>query len=60
MIFSDQFRKIIIRYKRTGYNMDVMRQTARLVVNPIIVNDFAALFNCTPAGRSSGLMKAPA
>ena len=26
--FSDQFRKIIIRYKRIGYNMNVMRQTA--------------------------------
>ena len=24
----DQFRKIIIRYKRTGYNMNVVRQTA--------------------------------
>ena len=23
--FSDQFRKLIIRYKRIGYNMDVMR-----------------------------------
>ena len=26
--FSDKFRKIIIRYKRIGYNMNVMRQTA--------------------------------
>ena len=25
--FSDQFRKIIIRYKIIGYNMNVMRQT---------------------------------
>ena len=24
--FSDQFRKIIIRYKRTGYNMNVMNR----------------------------------
>ena len=46
--FSDQFRKIIIRYKRIGYNMNVMRQTACLVVNPITVNNFADLFNCTP------------
>ena len=29
--FSDQFRKIIIRYKRIGYKMNVMRQTACLV-----------------------------
>ena len=37
-----------------------MRQTACLVVNPIAVNRFAALFNCTPAGRASDLMMAPA
>ena len=36
--FSDQFRKIIIRYKRIGYNMNFMRQTAYLVVNPVTVN----------------------
>ena len=58
--FSDQFRKIIIRYKRIGYNMNVTRQTACLVVNPITVNNFADLFNCTPVGRASDLMMAPA
>ena len=69
--FSDQFRKIIIRYKRIGYNMNVMRETACLVVNvmretvclvvnPIAVNNFADLFNCTPVGRASDLMMAPA
>ena len=58
--FSDQFRKIIIRYKRIGYNMNVMRQTACLVVNPITVDNFADLFNCTPVGRASDLMMAPA
>ena len=35
--FSDQFKKIIKRYKRVGYNMDIMRQSACLVVNPITV-----------------------
>ena len=39
--------------------MNVMRQTARLVVNPITVDRFAAIFNCTPAGRASDLMMAP-
>ena len=29
--FSDQFRKIIMRYKRIGYNLNVMRQSACLV-----------------------------
>ena len=32
--FSDQFRKIIMRYKRIGYNLNVMRQSACLVINP--------------------------
>ena len=36
--FSDQFRKIIVRYKRIGYNINVMRQSACLVFNPITVN----------------------
>ena len=57
--FSDQFKKIIIRYKRTIYNMNVMLQTAYLVVNPITVKNFDALFNSTLAGRASDLMMAP-
>ena len=36
-----------------GYNINVMRQTACLVVNPIKVNSFAYLFNCTTVGRTS-------
>ena len=56
--FSDQFRKNIIRYKRIGYNMNVTRRTACLVVNPITVNNFADLFNGTPVGRASVLMMA--
>ena len=57
--FSDQFRKILNRYKRIGYNMNVMRQTACLVVNPVTFNNFADLFNCTPVGRASDVMMAP-
>ena len=36
-----------------GYNVDVLQQTACLVVNPIKVNSFAYLFNCTTVGRAS-------
>ena len=39
--------------KRVGYNEDVMRQFACLVVNPVTVNSFAVLFNCMPVGRGS-------
>ena len=57
--FSDQFRKIIVRYKRIGYNINIMRQSACLVFNPITVNNFASLFNRTPVGRASDSMMAP-
>ena len=41
--FPYHFKKIIVRYKKIGYNIDVLRQTACLVVNPIKVNNFAYL-----------------
>ena len=56
--FSEQFRKLINLYKRIGYSLDIMRQTACLVVNPIIVDDCASLFNCTTAVRASDSMTA--
>ena len=54
--FSEQFRKLINRYKRIGYSLDIMRQTACLAVNPIIVDGYASLFNCTTAVRASDSM----
>ena len=57
--FSDWFRKIIICHKRIGYDLNVMRQSACLVINPIIVDNFAALFNCTTVDRASDSMMVP-
>ena len=57
--FSFQYRKIITRYRRIGYNLNVMRQSACLVFNPITVDNFAAFLNCTPLGRASDPMMAP-
>ena len=47
--------KHLSSYKKFGYNIDILRQTACLVVNPIKVNGFvyAYLFNCTTVGRAS-------
>ena len=42
-----------MRYKRIGYNLNVMRQSACLVINPITVDGYAALFNCTSVDRAS-------
>ena len=54
--FSFQFRKIITRYRRIGYNLNVMRQSACLVFNQIMVDNYAAFFNCTPVSRASHSM----
>ena len=51
--FPYHFKNIIVRYKKIGYNINVMRQPTCLVVNPIKVNGFAYLFNCTTVGRAS-------
>ena len=50
---SDQFRKIIMRHKRIGYDLNVIRQSACLVINTITVDELAAPFNCTPLDRAS-------
>ena len=57
--FSAQFIKIISHYKKIGYNINVLQQTACLVVNPITVGNFAFLFNCTLVGRTSDSMMVP-
>ena len=36
--FSEQFRTLIKCYKRIGYSLDIMWQTAYLVINTIIVD----------------------
>ena len=51
--FSYHFKQIIFRYEKIGYNKIVLRQTPCLVVNPIKVNSFAYLFNCTTVDRAS-------
>ena len=56
--FSAQFIKII-SHKKIGYNINVLQQTACLVVNPIMAGNFAFLFNCTPVGLTSGSMMVP-
>ena len=62
---SDQFKKIIGKpslsdqfknYKKVGYNMDIMRQSACLVVNPNTVYSYDFLFNWTTAGQASDSM----
>ena len=56
--FSDQFKKIVKRYIRVGYNLDIMRQSACLVLNPITVYSYGLLFNCMMVGQASDSMMA--
>ena len=57
--FSFQFRKIITCNRRIGYTLNVMRQPVCLLFHPIMVDNYAAFFNCTPVGRASDSMMAP-
>ena len=57
-MIGSMIRKIIIRHKRIGYDLNVKRQSAYLVINPITVDNFATLFNCTPMDRASDSMMA--
>ena len=47
-----------MHYKLIGYNLNAMRQSACVVINPIAFDSFAALFNCTPVDRASDYMMA--
>ena len=57
MIFLFNSEKINTRYRRIRYNLNVMRQSASLVFNPIVVDNCAAVLNCTPVGRASGVRR---
>ena len=41
------------RFKRAGYTLDIMWQTACLVFNPIMIEGYAALFSCTAVVQAS-------
>ena len=56
--FSDLFRRIINRFKRAGYTLDIMQQTAYLVFNLIMVENYAALFSCTSVVQACDAMTA--
>ena len=56
--FSDQLKKIIKHYINVGYNLDVMRQSACQVLNPITFYRYGFFFNCTTVGQASDSMTA--
>ena len=54
--FSNLLKRIVNRFKRAGYSLEIMRQTACLVFNPIMVEGYAALFGCTAVVQASDSM----
>ena len=48
-IFSNLFKRTENRFKRAGYSLDIMRQTACIVFYPIMSECYAELFSCTVA-----------
>ena len=52
--FSYLFKRKVNRFKRAGYSLDFMRQTACLVFYPIMVEGYAALFSCTAVVQADG------
>ena len=48
-----QFIEIMSRYEKIGYNINILQQTACLVVNQIKVRDFDYVIYYTQAGPAS-------
>ena len=47
--FFFQFRGVITHCKRVGYNLSVVRQSACLAFDPVMVGGCAVFFGCAPA-----------
>ena len=53
------FIKIFSHYKKIGYKINVLQQTACLVVNRIMACNFAFLCNCMQMGQTSDSVTVP-
>ena len=56
--FYDPFKRIVNHFKRASFPLDIMRQTACLVFNQIMVECYVALFSCTAVVQASDSMTA--
>ena len=56
--FSNLLKRIVNRFRRAGYSLNIIRQTACLVFNPIMVESYAAFFSCTAVVQASDTMTA--
>ena len=51
--FSNLLKRIVNRFMRAGCSLDIIRQTACLMFNPIMVEGYAALFSFTAVVQAS-------
>ena len=58
-VILDRPSYIYILVGSIGYNLNVMRQSACLVINQITVDGYAVLLNCKPVNQASDSMIAP-
>ena len=56
--FSGRFGKMVERCVGVGCNLDIVRQSACLVLVPVAVYSYGFLFDCTTVGRASGSVAA--
>ena len=56
--YCKRIKRIPNRFKRAGYTLNIMWQTACLVFNPIMVEGYAALFSCTAVVQAPDSMTA--
>ena len=53
--FSNLLKRTLNRFKRAGYSLDIMRQTACLVFSPNMVEGYAALFTTAVVQASDSM-----
>ena len=56
--FSYLLKRTVNRFRRAGYSLEIMRQNACLVFNPIMVEGYAAFLSCTAVVQASDSMTA--
>ena len=56
--FSNLIKRKVNRFKKAVYSIDIMRQNACLVFDPIMVEGYAALFSCMAVVQASDSMTA--
>ena len=58
LILAINLKRLLNVIERVGYDMDIMRKSTCLVVNPITLYSYGFLFNSMAVGQASDSMTA--